>query len=52
MKRSKINAVIKDFEKLLEEYKFAIPPYLHFTPEEWETKGHEYDEIRDRKSVV
>ena len=47
MKRSKINAVIKDFEKLLEEYKFAIPPYLHFTPEEWETKGHEYDEIRD-----
>ena len=36
MKRSKINAVIKDFEKLLEEYKFAIPPYLHFTPEEWD----------------
>ena len=47
MKRSKINAVIKDFEKLLAEYKFAIPPYLHFTPEEWAEKGHEYDEIRD-----
>lgn len=47
MKRSKINAVIRDFEKLLEEYKFAIPPYLRFTPEEWAEKGHEYDEIRD-----
>lgn len=47
MKRSKINAVIRDFEKLLEEYKFAIPPYLRFAPEEWAEKGHEYDEIRD-----
>ncbi len=47
MKRSEINAVIKKFEKLLAEYKFALPPYLSFTPEEWETKGHEYDEIRD-----
>lgn len=47
MKRSEINAIIKRFEKLLAEYKFALPPYLSFTPEEWETKGHEYDEIRD-----
>ena len=47
MKRSEINAVIKKFEALLAEYKFALPPYLDFTPEEWATKGHEYDEIRD-----
>ncbi len=47
MKRSEINAVIKKFELLLEEYKFALPPYLDFTPEQWQTKGHEYDEIRD-----
>ncbi len=26
---------------------FALPPFCHFTPEEWRTKGHEYDEIRD-----
>ncbi|MBQ7564335.1 MAG: D-lyxose/D-mannose family sugar isomerase [Lachnospiraceae bacterium] len=49
MKRSEINAVIKKFEALLEEYRFALPPYLSFTPEEWRTKGHEYDEIRDNK---
>ena len=47
MKRSQINAVIKRFERMLDEYRFAIPPYLRFTPEEWQTKGHEYDEIRD-----
>ena len=47
MKRSEINAVIKKFEKLMEEHCFALPPYLSFTPEEWKEKGHEYDEIRD-----
>ena len=47
MKRSEINKVIKEFEGLLNEYKFALPPFCHFTPEEWAEKGHEYDEIRD-----
>ena len=47
MKRSEINAVIKEFEAMLAEYRFALPPFLFFTPEEWKEKGHEYDEIRD-----
>lgn len=47
MKRSEINAVIKKFEALLEKYSFALPPFLFFTSEEWESKGREYDEIRD-----
>lgn len=47
MKRSEINAIIKEFEALLGEYRFALPPFLSFTPEEWKEKGHEYDEIRD-----
>ena len=47
MKRSEINAIIKDFESKLREFKFALPPFLSFTPEEWAEKGHEYDEIRD-----
>lgn len=47
MKRSEINAIIKKFEGMLREYKFEIPDFLKFTPEEWQTKGHEYDEIRD-----
>ena len=47
MKRSEINAVIRKFEALLDKYSFALPPFLSWTPEEWQTKGHEYDEIRD-----
>ena len=47
MKRSEINAVIKEFEAMLDEYRFALPPFLKFTPDEWKEKGHEYDEIRD-----
>ena len=38
MKRSEINAIIKRFEAMLEEYRFSIPPYLKFTPEEWQSK--------------
>ena len=51
MKRSEINAIIKDFESKLNEFKFALPPFLSFTPEEWASKGHEYDEIRDNGNV-
>lgn len=47
MKRSEINAVIRKFEGLLKEHCFELPPFLGWTPEEWQEKGHEYDEIRD-----
>ena len=49
MKRSEINAVIRKFEALMEKHCFLLPPYLHFTPQEWAEKGHEYDEIRDNE---
>ena len=47
MKRSEINAVIRRFEALLAEHCFELPPFCKWTPEEWQNKGHEYDEIRD-----
>ena len=47
MKRSEINAALKELEAMVNEYKFALPPFCHFTPEEWQNKGHEYDEIRE-----
>lgn len=47
MKRSHVNAVLKKMEGMINEYKFALPPFLSWTPEEWAEKGHEYDEIRD-----
>lgn len=47
MKRSEINRIIREFEILLREHQFELPPYLSFTPEQWKEKGHEFDEIRD-----
>lgn len=47
MKRSEINKALKELEALVQEYKFALPPFCHFTPEEWKSKNEEYDEIRD-----
>ena len=47
MKRSDINGAIRRMEKLIADYRFALPPFLHWTPAEWAVAGHEYDEIRD-----
>ena len=46
MKRSEINRALRDMEAMLARYRFSLPPFCHFTPEEWAEKGHEYDEIR------
>ena len=47
MKRSEINKALKEIESMCAKYKCFLPPFCHFTPEEWQEKGHEYDEIRD-----
>ena len=47
MKRSEVNVCIKYMENLIKKHHFALPPFCNWIPEEWETKGHEYDEIRD-----
>ena len=47
MKRSEINQALKEMEAMIREYRISLPPFCHFTPDEWKTKGHEYDEIRD-----
>lgn len=47
MKRSEINDIIRYMEKLAKDNGFHLPPFCNWTPEEWKTKGHEYDEIRD-----
>jgi len=47
MKRSEINKALKEMEEIIGRYKFALPPFSSFTPEEWKNKGHDYDEVRD-----
>ena len=47
MKRSEVNMRIREMEELIRKVGFNLPDFLSFTPEEWQQKGHEYDEIRD-----
>lgn len=47
MKRSEINQIIKDMEAMAKEHGFCLPPFCSWTPQEWQEKGQEYDEIRD-----
>ena len=47
MKRSEINKIMKDAVEFLDKMNFKLPPFAFWSPEEWATKGHDYDEIRD-----
>ena len=47
MKRSEINAILRDAKTFLEERKITLPPFALWTPEDWAAMGHECDEIRD-----
>ena len=47
MKRSAINKALKELEAMCAREHCYLPPFCNFTPEEWQTKGHEYDEVRD-----
>lgn len=46
MKRSEINAALRELEAMCARYRCFLPPFCHFTPEDWQTKGPEYDEVR------
>ena len=47
MKRSEINRALKELETMCQVCRFPLPPFCHFTPEQWCSIGHEYDEVRD-----
>ena len=34
-------------EDMCRKYSFSLPPFCSFTPDDWETKGNEYDETRN-----
>ncbi len=47
MKRSEINSIIDDTVSFARSFGFLLPPFAFWSPEEWRSKGHEADEIRD-----
>jgi D-lyxose ketol-isomerase len=47
MKRSEINKILLENIEFIDKMNFKLPKFAYFSPEEWEDKGHEYDEIRE-----
>jgi hypothetical protein len=47
MKRSQINALIQDAKEFFASFKFALPPWAFWAPEQWKGKG-ESEVVRNR----
>lgn len=47
MKRSEINSLIELSMKFTAQHKFKLPPFAYWTAQDWKSKGHDADEIRD-----
>ena len=47
MKRSEINGHIREADAFIGAFRFALPPFARWTPEDWTQKGPACDEIRD-----
>ena len=45
MKRSEINAVLRDGEAFIRTHGFHLPPFARWTPEDWASRGEENAEI-------
>lgn len=45
MKRSEINAIMRAADDFIHQRGFYLPPFAHWTPEEWKHKGPEVAEI-------
>jgi D-lyxose ketol-isomerase len=49
MKRSEINAIIRDADAFLMLSGFYLPPFAYWTPEDWQSKRKAAHEIIDRR---
>jgi D-lyxose ketol-isomerase len=47
MKRSELNRILLEAMEFMKRQQFQLPPFAFWTGDEWKTKGHEYDEIRN-----
>jgi D-lyxose ketol-isomerase len=46
MKRSEINQLLRQAREFLQLHRFALPPFGHWSPDDWAAAGPEADEIR------
>jgi D-lyxose ketol-isomerase len=49
MKRSQINAMIRNADAFFAEHRFHLPPFAHWTPDQWRAKGPDVREIVHRR---
>jgi D-lyxose ketol-isomerase len=49
MKRSEINNYIREAKDFISSMYLFLPPFAFWSPDDWETKGAEYDEIRQNQ---
>jgi hypothetical protein len=49
MKRSQINAMIRNADAFFAEHRFHLPPFAHWTPDQWRSKGPDVREIVQRR---
>jgi len=45
MKRSEINAIMRESIELLRQHRFLLPPFAYWSPQDWRGKGAECSEI-------
>ena len=48
MRRSEINAIIRDVDAFLREHQFYLPPWAHWPPDVWAAKGEAVRQIVER----
>lgn len=41
MKRSEINAIMREADAFMKAHGFHLPPFAYWTPEDWRSKGEE-----------
>ena len=49
MKRSEVNALLRESVAFCEKMGFHLPRFAFFSPDDWAAAGPEYDEIRDNQ---
>ena len=49
MKRSEINATMREADSFIRQQGFYLPPFAYWTPAEWTTKGEETREIAENQ---
>lgn len=49
MKRSEVNALLRDSIEFCRRMGFHLPPFAYWSPQDWAAAGPEYNEIRDNQ---